>query len=64
MENSKTGKAAEADIILGIGKEDEVENYLEDCVRFVTLSKNKLTGDHAEFEVILRPTISRYAERN
>ena len=57
MENSKTGKAAEADIILGIGKEDEVENYLEDCVRFVTLSKNKLTGDHAEFEVILRPTI-------
>jgi len=63
MENSKTGKAAEADIILGIGKEDEVENYLEDCVRFVTLSKNKLTGDHAEFEVILRPTISRYAER-
>ena len=64
MENSKTGKATEADIILGIGKEDEVENYLEDCVRFVTLSKNKLTGDHAEFEVILRPTISRYAERN
>ena len=64
MENSKTGKAAEADIILGIGKEDEVENYLEDCVRFVTLSKNKLTGDHAEFEVVLRPTISRYAERN
>jgi len=63
MENSKTGKAAEADIILGIGKEDEVENYLEDCVRFVTLSKNKLTGDHAEFEVVLRPTISRYAER-
>ena len=52
------------DSILGIGKEDEVENYLEDCVRFVTLSKNKLTGDHAEFEVILRPTISRYAERN
>ena len=63
MENSKTGKSAEADIILGIGKEDEAENYLDDCVRFVTLSKNKLTGDHAEFEVILRPTISRYAER-
>ena len=64
MENSKTGKAAEADIILGIGKEDEAENFMDDCVRFVTLSKNKLTGDHAEFEVILRPTISRYAERN
>ena len=63
MENSKTGKSAEADVILGIGKEDEIENYLDDCVRFVTLSKNKLTGDHAEFEVILRPTISRYAER-
>ena len=63
MENSKTGKAAEADIILGIGKEDEAENFMDDCVRFVTLSKNKLTGDHAEFEVILRPTISRYAER-
>ena len=64
MENSKTGKSAEADIILGLGKEDEIENYLDDCIRFVTLSKNKLTGDHAEFEVILRPTISRYAERN
>ena len=63
MENSKTGKASEADIILGIGKEDEAENFMDDCVRFVTLSKNKLTGDHAEFEVILRPTISRYAER-
>ena len=63
MENSKTGKSAEADVILGLGKEDEIENYLDDCVRFVTLSKNKLTGDHAEFEVILRPTISRYAER-
>jgi|TARA_Y100000356_G_C11116322_1_gene212372 replicative DNA helicase len=64
MENSKTGKSAEADVILGLGKEDEIENYLDDCIRFVTLSKNKLTGDHAEFEVILRPTISRYAERN
>ena len=63
MENSKTGKAAEADIILGIGKEDEEENFMDDCVRFVTLSKNKLTGNHKEFEVILRPTISRYAER-
>jgi|TARA_R110001599_G_scaffold27348_3_gene96043 replicative DNA helicase len=63
MENSKTGKAAEADIILGIGKEDEEENFMDDCVRFVTLSKNKLTGNHKEFEVILRPTISRFAER-
>ena len=54
----------EAFVDLSHIKEDEVENYLEDCVRFVTLSKNKLTGDHAEFEVILRPTISRYAERN
>jgi len=64
MENSKTGKAAEADIILGLGKEDEQENFMDDCIRFVTLSKNKLTGDHKEFEVILRPTISRFAERN
>ena len=63
MENSKTGKAAEADIILGIGKEDEEQNFMDDCVRFVTLSKNKLTGNHKEFEVILRPTISRFAER-
>ena len=64
MENSKTGKASEADIILGLGKEDEQENFMDDCIRFVTLSKNKLTGDHKEFEVILRPTISRFAERN
>jgi replicative DNA helicase len=64
MENSKTGKAAEADLILGLGKEDEEEDFMSDCTRFITLSKNKLTGDHAEFEVILRPTISRFAERN
>ena len=63
MENSKTGKAAEADLILGLGKEDEEENFMSDCTRFITLSKNKLTGDHAEFEVVLVPTTSRFAER-
>ena len=42
MANSKTGKAAEADVIIGIGKLDEgKEDTTKECVRPITISKNK-----------------------
>lgn len=61
MANSKTGKAAEADVIVGIGKLDEGEEDPNDaCVRQITISKNKLTGNHKEFEVRLIPVLSQF----
>jgi len=43
LENSRTGKAAEADVIIGIGKNFGGE---EDYVRHLCVSKNKLSGWH------------------
>lgn len=43
LENSRTGKAAEADIIIGIGKNFGDE---EDYIRHLCVSKNKLSGWH------------------
>jgi len=43
LENSRTGKASEADIIIGIGKNFGDE---EDYIRHLCVSKNKLTGWH------------------
>jgi hypothetical protein len=44
MDNSKTGKAGEADIIIGIGKTGSSE--LTNDVRHICISKNKLNGWH------------------
>lgn len=46
MENSKTGKAAEADLIIGIGKHGQSEDDEPDTMRFLNVSKNKLSGYH------------------
>ena len=47
MENSKTGKAAEADLIIGIGKHGQDASEDEpDTMRFLNVSKNKLSGYH------------------
>ena len=43
LENSRTGKAAEADLIVGIGKNFGDD---EDYIRHLCISKNKLTGWH------------------
>jgi len=43
MDNSKTGKAGEADLIVGIGKHGGVD---EDFLRYLYLSKNKINGRH------------------
>ena len=46
MENSKTGKAAEADLIIGIGKHGQTDDGEPDTMRFLNISKNKLSGYH------------------
>ena len=58
MENSKTGKAAEADLIIGIGKR-ETGNPNEP-MRQLNISKNKINGVHAEVNAFINPQLSRY----
>jgi len=67
VSNAKTSKQAEADWILGIGKShDEGSQY----VRYLNISKNKLTGDddfieslrHGRFEVLIQSEIARYKD--
>lgn len=61
---AKTSKQAEADFIIGIGKTHDA-GY--DYVRFINISKNKLTGDddtnpsmrHAKIAVQIKPDIAR-----
>lgn len=62
MEGSKIGKAAEADLIIGIGRLDsgEVENTEPDRTRYITVSKNKLSGWHGTVICNIEPDISRY----
>lgn len=66
--NSKTAMQAEADFILGIGKQntDGYEN-----IRYLGLSKNKLAGDqgvtdpnlrHGHCEVLLEAAVARYKD--
>lgn len=65
--NAKTSKQAEADWILGIGTvHDEGLKY----IRYLHLSKNKLSGDedtqpeqrHGKMEVLIKPEIARYVD--
>ena len=65
--NAKTSKQAEADWILGIGAvHDEGLKYM----RYLCISKNKLTGDedsvpemrHGKCEVLIQPDIARYKD--
>jgi hypothetical protein len=60
LENSRTGKAAEADLIIGIGKSPMGDNGVEDFSRSLNILKNKITGFHGIINCILRPQISRY----
>lgn len=61
-ENSKTGKAAECDVFLGIGRRALKDGMLEeDYTRWITCSKNKLdTGWKGVITSKLQPTISRF----
>lgn len=65
--NAKTSKQAEADFILGIGT---IHDSGWERVRFLNISKNKLTGDpdgdtklrHGKIEVLISPEIARYED--
>lgn len=65
--NAKTSKQAEADWILGLGK---VPDNGYENIRFLHLSKNKLTGDegadvsmrHGKWECLIVPEIGRYKD--
>ena len=63
MENSKTGKAAEADLIIGIGcgsysRTDDQDNGS----RILNISKNKITGYHGTPVCIIDRYLSRYTD--
>jgi len=48
MDNSKTGKAGEADIIIGIGKTGSSD--VNNIVRHICVSKNKINGWHGPID--------------
>ena len=49
LDNSRTGKAGEADVIVGIGKTGSSE--IENDVRHICISKNKINGYHGMINV-------------
>ena len=60
MEGSKTGKAAEADLIIGIGKHSSQDDDEPNNTRFLNISKNKLSGYHGVIACNIEPEVSRY----
>jgi replicative DNA helicase len=60
MENSKTGKAAEADLIIGIGSNTSVDPTSN--MRILNVSKNKITGWHGDPSCLLDKYISRFTD--
>ena len=60
MEGSKTGKAAEADLMVLIGKTMQVEGEDEDPVRYLNLAKNKLNGYQGKITCVLDGSRSIY----
>jgi len=61
MEGSRTGKAAEADLMILIGKSPSVEGQEEDSpLRHINIVKNKLNGWHGMVNVDLNYQTARY----
>ena len=60
MENSRTGKAAEADIVIGVGFRNKLDTDKE--LRSLAVSKNKITGWHGMITCKIIPELSRYVE--
>jgi len=54
---SKTGKAAEADLIIGIGKDPGTKDNLQ---RYLTISKNKIDGIKGSFDVLFDGTTNNW----
>ena len=62
LEGSKTGKAAEADLMLLISKNPDIEGQdSNDPQRHIRLAKNKLTGWHGTVHVELDVETGRYS---
>jgi replicative DNA helicase len=59
MSGSKIGKPAEADYIIGLGKE-ATDNGQDNYLRYLTVSKNKIGGRHGRAIVKIQPEVSRY----
>ena len=63
MEGSRTGKAAEADLMILIGKSPSVEGQEEDSpLRHINIVKNKLNGWHGMINCELNYLTARYEE--
>ena len=64
MEGSKIGKMAELDLCIGIGKHEagDVDDSEPDTSRYLTVSKNKLSGWHGTVICNIQPDVSRYVE--
>ena len=61
MEGSRTGKAAEADLMVLIAKNPPVQGQdEEDCERHLNVVKNKLTGWHGSVHCQLEYQTARY----
>jgi len=61
MQGSRTGKAAEADLMILIGKSPSVEGQEEDSpLRHINIVKNKLNGWHGMVNVDLNYQTARY----
>lgn len=61
MEGSKTGKASEADLMLLIAKDTVSEGVeLNEFLRYINVSKNKLSGWHGKITVDLDYRTGRY----
>lgn len=63
LDGSKTGKAGEADIIIGIGKNDFLKDDVSDPrnqIRYVTISKNKINGWHGMLPVTFNPITNQW----
>jgi len=59
LEGSKVGKISECDILLGVGKANDVENP-DDPTRYLTVMKNKISGWHGTVICNLNQHTSRY----
>lgn len=62
MENSKTRKYAEGDLIVGIGKFPDPQDGSDNSLRFLTIGKNKLNGWHGTEICKIEPFLSRYVD--
>ena len=60
MENSKTGKAAEADLIIGIG--NKFSDNPDNTSRILNVTKNKITGWHGSPPCLIQKYISRFTD--